>query len=79
MGTLIGLITYKDIMKVRERPNSCKDELGRLRVAAAVGISSNTLERVEALLSVNADAIVVDTAHGQSAIVLETIKNQIYL
>jgi len=73
-GTLIGLITYKDIMKVRERPNSCKDELGRLRVAAAVGISSNTLERVEALLSVNADAIVVDTAHGQSAIVLETIK-----
>jgi len=61
-------------MKLRERPNSCKDELGRLRVAAAVGITTNTLERVEALLSVNADAIVVDTAHGQSAKVLETIK-----
>ncbi|MFY9418449.1 MAG: IMP dehydrogenase [Bacteroidales bacterium] len=73
-GVLIGLITYKDIMKLRERPNSCKDDLGRLRVAAAVGITTNTLERVEALLSVNADAIVVDTAHGQSAKVLETIK-----
>lgn len=73
-GVLIGLITYRDIMKLRERPNSCKDELGRLRVAAAVGITTNTLERVEALLSVNADAIVVDTAHGQSAKVLETIK-----
>ena len=68
------MITYRDIMKLRERPNSCKDELGRLRVAAAVGITTNTLERVEALLSVNADAIVVDTAHGQSAKVLETIK-----
>ena len=73
-GVLIGLITYRDIMKLRERPNSCKDELGRLRVAAAVGITTNTLERVEALLSVNADAIVVDTAHGKSAKVLETIK-----
>ncbi|MFZ4465098.1 MAG: IMP dehydrogenase, partial [Bacteroidales bacterium] len=58
---LIGLITYKDIIKIKERPDACKDERGRLRVAAAVGIASNTLERVEALVNEGVDAIVVDT------------------
>jgi IMP dehydrogenase len=71
---LIGLITYKDIIKIKERPNACKDERGRLRVAAAVGITSNTLERVEALVNEGVDAIVVDTAHGHSMGVIEMSK-----
>jgi IMP dehydrogenase len=65
-GKLIGLITYKDITKTKDRPNSCKDDKGRLRVAGAVGIAADTLERVEALVNANADAIVVDTAHGHT-------------
>lgn len=72
---LIGLITYKDIIKIRERPNACKDERGRLRVAAAVGITANTMERVAALVAEGVDAIVVDTAHGHSKGVLEMAKN----
>lgn len=68
---LVGLITYRDIIKIRERPNACKDQRGRLRVAAAVGVTSDTLERVEALVSAGVDAVVVDTAHGHSAGVLE--------
>lgn len=71
---LVGLITYKDIIKIKERPNACKDELGRLRVAAAVGIASNTLDRVAALVQAGVDAIVVDTAHGHSQGVIEMSK-----
>ncbi|MBW7847596.1 MAG: IMP dehydrogenase [Bacteroidales bacterium] len=63
---LIGLITYKDIIKIKARPHACKDHRGRLRVAAAVGVAANTMERVEALVEAGVDAIVVDTAHGHS-------------
>ncbi len=72
--TLKGLITYKDISKKRKYPNACKDELGRLRVGAAVGVSSDTFERVEALINACTDVVVVDTAHGHSAGVIATIK-----
>ena len=61
-GKLIGLITYKDITKTKDRPGSCKDNNGRLRVAAAVGIAADTMERAEALVNANVDAIVIDTA-----------------
>lgn len=71
---LIGLITYKDITKTKDRPNSCKDKKGRLRVAAGVGVTSDTLERVEALVDAGADAVVIDTAHGHSAGVIEMAK-----
>jgi len=71
---LIGLITYRDIIKIKERPDACKDSRGRLRVAAAVGITSNTLERVDALVNEGVDAIVVDTAHGHSMGVIEMAK-----
>ncbi|MHB1418795.1 MAG: IMP dehydrogenase [Bacillota bacterium] len=70
---LRGLITIKDIEKARQHPNSSKDAKGRLRVAAAVGIGPDTQERVEALVHAGADAIVVDTAHGHSRRVLETV------
>ncbi|MBK7979553.1 MAG: IMP dehydrogenase [Ignavibacteriae bacterium] len=73
-GVLKGLITFKDISKKKKHPNACKDELGRLRVGAAVSVSSDTLKRVEALVNANADVIVVDTAHGHSEGVLKTIK-----
>lgn len=73
-GKLIGLITYKDILKFKSRPNSNKDELGRLRVAAAVGVTADTLARVEALVNAGVDAIVIDTAHGHSKGVIETLK-----
>ncbi len=73
-GILIGLLTYKDITKIKDNPQASKDEKGRLRVAAAVGVSSDTLVKVEKLISVDTDAIVVDTAHGHSVGVLETIK-----
>ncbi|MCK5188003.1 MAG: IMP dehydrogenase, partial [Deltaproteobacteria bacterium] len=69
-----GLITVKDIEKMEKYPNSCKDNLGRLRVGAAIGISSDTLERAEALITAGADVIVIDTAHGHSKEVLATIK-----
>jgi len=68
---LIGLITYKDIIKIKARPNACKDSLGRLRVAAAVGIAPDTLDRVAALVKENVDAIIIDTAHGHSMYVIE--------
>lgn len=68
---LVGLITYKDIIKIKAHPNSCKDGQGRLRVAAAVGIGKGTLERVAALVDAGVDAIVVDTAHGHSQGVLD--------
>ncbi len=73
-NNLKGLITVKDIEKMEKYPNSCKDNLGRLRVGAAIGISSDTLERAEALITAGADVIVIDTAHGHSKEVLATIK-----
>jgi IMP dehydrogenase len=72
---LIGLITYKDIMKVKSRPKSSRDHLGRLRVGAAVGVSGNTLKRVEELVSNGVDVIVIDTAHGHSKGIIDTLKN----
>jgi len=71
---LIGLITYKDISKSKDWPNSCKDSKGRLRVAAAVGIASNTMERVRALVESNTDAVVIDTAHGHTKAVIQILK-----
>lgn len=73
-GKLIGLITYKDITKTKDRPNSCKDDKGRLRVAGAVGIASDTLERVEALINANVDAIAIDTAHGHTKSVIKFLR-----
>lgn len=73
-GRLTGLITYKDITKANDRPNSCKDEKGRLRVAAAVGIASDTLARVEALVNAQVDAISIDTAHGHTKTVIHILK-----
>jgi IMP dehydrogenase len=70
---LVGLITYRDIIKIKERPDACKDDLGRLRVAAAVGVSYDTVERASALALNGVDAIIIDTAHGQSKGVLEMI------
>lgn len=73
-GYLKGLITYKDIMKKKKFPLACKDDLGRLRVGAAVGVTRDTLERVEALVSAHVDVVAIDTAHGHSEGVLKTIK-----
>ncbi len=72
---LVGLITYKDIIKIAAHPNSCKDERGRLRVAAAVGIAADTMERIDALVNAGVDAIIIDTAHGHSQGVLEMTKS----
>jgi IMP dehydrogenase len=69
---LVGLITYKDIIKIKARPNACKDELGRLRVAAGVGVTSDVLDRVAELVKNGVDAIVIDTAHGHSKGVIDT-------
>ncbi len=71
---LVGLITYKDIIKIKARPNACKDERGRLRVAAAVGVSADTVERTDELVKNQVDAIVIDTAHGHSRGVLEVTR-----
>jgi len=71
---LVGLITYKDIMKVEDYPNSCKDSLGRLVVGAAVGVTNDLMDRVSALVDVDVDVVCVDTAHGHSAGVLNAIK-----
>ena len=71
---LVGLITYRDITKIKDNPKASKDSLGRLRVAAAVGVNSHSLEDVERLVSVHTDAVVLDTAHGHSLGVLNTIK-----
>lgn len=70
---LVGLITYKDITKAKDKPMACKDAKGRLRVAAGVGITADTLQRMEALISAGADAIVIDTAHGHSKSVVEKL------
>ncbi len=71
---LIGLITYKDITKAKDRPFSCKDAKGRLRVAAGVGVTHDTFERIEALVNSGVDAVVIDTAHGHSKGVIDTLK-----
>lgn len=71
---LVGLITYKDIIKLKQRPNACKDRLGRLRVAAAVGVTRDTLDRAQALVDAGVDALVIDTAHGHSRGVLEMLR-----
>ena len=73
-GKLVGLITYKDLMKIKDNPIASKDSKGRLLVAAAVGVKSDTIERIEMLVSAGADAVVVDTAHGHSQGVLDVIK-----
>ncbi|HOI29997.1 MAG TPA: IMP dehydrogenase [Melioribacteraceae bacterium] len=73
-GILKGLITYKDIMKKKKFPDASKDQYGRLRVGAAVGVSKDTFERAEALVHANVDVIIVDTAHGHSIGVLNTLK-----
>ncbi|MCL5029396.1 MAG: IMP dehydrogenase [Bacteroidetes bacterium] len=73
-GILKGLITFKDIQKKKKHPNACKDEHGRLRVGAAVGITFDTLDRIAALFKSGADVIVIDTAHGHSSGVIKTIK-----
>ena len=73
-GRIKGLITIKDIVKRRKYPNACKDDIGRLRVGAAVGTGSETLERVQALVEAGVDVIVVDTAHGHSKRVIDTVK-----
>lgn len=74
-GIIKGLITYKDILKKKKFPNACKDHLGRLRVGAAVGVSKDTIERVEALIHANVDVITIDTAHGHSEGVIKAIKS----
>jgi IMP dehydrogenase len=71
---LVGLITYKDITKAKDKPMACKDEKGRLRVAAGVGVTVDTLERMQALVNAGADAIVIDTAHGHSKGVIDKLK-----
>lgn len=71
---LIGLLTFKDITKIKDNPKASKDSKGRLRTAAAVGVKADTLEKIEKLLTVDIDAVVIDTAHGHSAGVLETVR-----
>lgn len=69
----MGLITYKDITKAKDKPMACKDSKGRLRVAAGVGVTADTLTRMQALVDAGADAIVIDTAHGHSKYVVEKL------
>ncbi|GAE82284.1 inosine-5'-monophosphate dehydrogenase [Bacteroides reticulotermitis JCM 10512] len=73
-GKLIGLVTYKDITKAKDKPMACKDAKGRLRVAAGVGVTNDTLDRMQALVNAGADAIVIDTAHGHSKSVIDKLK-----
>ena len=73
-GHLIGLITYRDIIKVKQRPMACKDDMGRLRVAAGIGITKDMYDRIDAVISAGVDAIVVDTAHGHSKNVINALK-----
>ena len=78
-GKLIGLVTYKDITKAKDKPNACKDSYGRLRVAAGIGVTRDSLQRAAALVEAGVDAIVIDTAHGHSkgvVSVLEQVKAQ---
>lgn len=73
-GKLVGLVTYKDITKAKDKPNACKDSLGRLRVAAGVGVTPDVMDRVDALVAAGVDAIVIDTAHGHSKGVIGVLK-----
>ena len=74
-GKLVGLITYKDILKKKDRPNACKDEFGRLRVGAAVGVTPDVMDRIKALVEAGVDVISVDTAHGHSKGVIDTVRS----
>jgi len=74
-GMLRGLITFKDIQKKKRHPDACKDSHGRLRVGAAVGVTADTMERVEALISARVDVVIVDTAHGHSKGVIDMVKS----
>ena len=74
-GRLIGLITYKDITKIQDHPNACKDKKGRLRVAAGIGITPDALDRVKALMAEGVDAVVLDSAHGHSKNIINALKN----
>ncbi|MCM1354838.1 MAG: IMP dehydrogenase [Staphylococcus sp.] len=71
---LVGLVTYKDITKAKDKPFACKDKLGRLRVAAGVGVTADSMDRVDALVEAGVDAIVIDTAHGHSRGVIGVLK-----
>ena len=71
---LVGLITYRDIIKVKVHPNANKDSLGRLRVAAAVGVTADMMERIDALVKASVDAVIIDTAHGHSKGVIDALK-----
>ena len=71
---LVGLITYRDIIKLKEHPHSCKDEFGRLRVGAALGVTDDAVERTEALYKAGVDVVVIDTAHGHTKNVIEKLK-----
>lgn len=73
-GRLLGLVTYKDITKAKDKPMACKDKYGRLRVAAGIGVTADSLERATALVEAGVDAIVIDTAHGHSAGVVNTLR-----
>ena len=73
-GRLKGMITIKDIEKIKKYPNACKDHMGRLRVGAAIGVGEDRLERAQALLEAGADVIVIDTSHGHSLNVIETVR-----
>ncbi|MDE7442582.1 MAG: IMP dehydrogenase, partial [Muribaculaceae bacterium] len=73
-GHLIGLVTYKDITKAKDKPMACKDALGRLRVAAGVGVTADSMDRVDALVEAGVDAIVIDTAHGHSRGVIGVLR-----
>ena len=74
-GTLLGLITYKDITKAKDKPFACKDAQGRLRVAAGIGITADAVQRAEALVEAGVDALVLDSAHGHSKNVINTLKD----
>lgn len=74
-GTLLGLITYKDITKAKDKPFACKDSQGRLRVAAGIGITADAVQRAEALVEAGVDALVLDSAHGHSKNVINTLKD----
>jgi len=73
-GTLLGLITFRDITKLTQKPNANKDEFGRLRVAAALGVTADAVERAEALVHAQVDAVIIDTAHGHTKGVVEVLK-----
>lgn len=74
-GRLVGLVTYKDITKAKDKPNACKDSRGRLRVAAGIGVTADSMERARALVKAGVDAIVIDTAHGHTRGVVEVLKS----